>query len=239
MKIVIVMPCYKCETTVESVFARIPQDFLKKVHKIIAVNDGSSDNTAKVLEKLKRKYKKITIITHPVNRGYGGAQKSGFSEAARLNADVAVLLHSDGQYPPEILDKMAEPVINGRADVVLGSRILGRKSLEYGMPLYKYLGNRFLTELENICYGMRISEYHTGYMVYSKKALSAIPFMKLSNTFHFDGEMILMSGKRKLRIEEVPIVARYADEKSHLRPIKYGLDVLKIIWKNFTGKYDF
>ena len=107
------------------------------------------------------------------------------------------------------------------------------------MPLYKYVGNRTLTLLENFAFGMNVSEYHTGYTVYSKKALKSIPFTKLSNTFHFDGEMIMMSGKKGLRIKEIPIPTRYANEKSHLNPISYGLDVLNIIFKYLVGRYDF
>ncbi|OIO64115.1 hypothetical protein AUJ68_07290 [Candidatus Woesearchaeota archaeon CG1_02_57_44] len=233
------MPGYNCEKTVEGVFSRIPAGVMKQLHAIVVVNDGSKDATAKVLKTLAKKYAKIKILMHPVNKGYGAAQKTGFSEAVRMNADVAVLLHSDGQYPPEMLSDMITPMTTGRADVVLGSRIKGGQAIAGGMPRYKYFGNRALTILENLCYGMRVSEYHSGYMGYSKKALSEISFLKLSDTFHFDGEMLLMSGKRGLRIEEVPIVARYADEKSHLRPIKYGMDVLRIIMRNFMGKYDF
>ena len=239
MKIVIVMPAYNAAKTIESVFERIPADFWQKLSNVIVVNDGSTDNVVEVLERLKQKYKNITVLTHNPNRGYGPAQKTGFTEAMRIGADIAILLHSDGQYAPEMLFEMVRPIETGEADVVTGSRMLGGGALKGGMPMHKYIGNRALTIIENIAYGMNISEYHTGYMVYSKKALAAIPFMKLSDTFHFDGEMIMMSGKKRLRIREVPIPTRYADEESHLKPIKYGINVLKIIWKNWRGKYDF
>jgi glycosyltransferase involved in cell wall biosynthesis len=239
MKIVIVMPAYNAAKTIESVFDRIPKDFWHKIDHVLIVNDGSKDNLPEVIERIRKKYHKIGVLTHPQNRGYGAAQKTGFTEAVRLGADIAVLLHSDGQYAPEILQKMVDPIEQGVADVVLGSRMLGGMALKGGMPLYKYLGNRGLTMIENLAYGMRISEYHTGYMIYSRKALAAITFTRLSNTFHFDGEMIMMSGKKRLRIREVPIPTRYAEEKSNLKPIKYGIDVLKIIWRNWTGKYDF
>lgn len=233
------MPAYKAALTIESVFKRIPKEFWKKINKVIVVNDGSTDNTEKVIDKLKKKYPKILKINHKVNQGYGAVQKTGFTKARELGADIAILLHSDGQYPPEILQKMISPIEKGKADVVLGSRMLGGEALKGGMPLYKYLGNRFLTFIENIAYGMNITEYHTGYMVYSKKALNTIPFKKLSDTYHFDGEMIMMSGKKKLRIAQIPISTHYGNEKSHLKPIKYGMDVLRIIWRNWTGKYDF
>ena len=216
------MPAYDATKTIESVFERIPKDFYKKIYKIIIVNDGSSDNTAETTKKLSRKYKKILVLTHQKNKGYGAAQKTGFNKAIELGADIAVLLHSDGQYAPELLSKMVRPIEEKRADVVMGSRFLGRGALKGGMPLYKYVGNRILTTIENIAYGMHISEFHTGYMIYSKKALERIKFNGLSATFHFDGERVMMSGKKGLRIVEIGIHTRYAEEKSHLKPIRYG-----------------
>ena len=239
MKIVIVMPAYNAGKTIVSVFKRIPQDFYAKVFKIIVVNDGSKDDTLKIIKRLKKKYSKILLLNHAVNRGYGAAQKTGFNKAVALDADISVLLHSDGQYAPELLEKMVKPIADGKADVVMGSRFLGGGALKGGMPFYKYLGNRLLTKIENIAYKMNISEFHTGYMLYSKKALKTINFDRLSDTFHFDGEMVMMAGKKGLRIFEIGIPTRYAEEKSHLKPIKYGFDVLKIIVKEKMGKYDF
>jgi len=237
-KMVVVIPAYNCALTLESVFKRISKKSLSRIYRFVVVNDGSKDNTLDVINSLKKKYK-IELINFSQNRGYGAVQKVGFRRAFDIGADIGLLLHSDGQYPPEMIDQMLEPILLSRADVVLGSRILGGGALKGGMPLYKYLGNRALTILENIIFGMNISEYHTGYTVYSRKALAAIPFEKLSNTFHFDGEMIMMSGKKKLRIKEIPIPTRYADEKSHLNAISYGLDVLNILFKYLIGKYNF
>jgi len=239
MKIVIVIPAYNAAETIGSVFCRIPKSFYEKIHKIVVVNDGSRDNTADIIKRLSRKYRKILQLNHPHNKGYGAAQKTGFNKAIELKVDIAVLLHSDGQYAPEILQNMVAPIEQGKADVVMGSRFLGGGALKGGMPLYKFIGNRLLTAIENLAYGMNISEFHTGYMVYSKKALETINFNMLSNTFHFDGEMVLMSGKKNLRIVEIGIPTRYAEEKSHLKPIQYGVDVLKIIIKEKMGKYDF
>lgn len=239
MKIVIVTPAYNAEKTIESVFKRIPKDFYNQIFKIIVVNDGSKDNTTKVIEILGKKYDKILLLTHQVNKGYGAAQKTGFNKSVEFKADVVVLLHSDGQYAPELLPKMVKPIVEGKADVVMGSRFLGGGALKGGMPLYKYIGNRILTKIENIAYRMNISEFHTGYMLYSKKALNTIKFNRLSETFHFDGEMVMMAGKKGLRIFEIGIPTRYAEEASHLKPIKYGLDVLKIIIKEKMGKYNF
>jgi glycosyltransferase involved in cell wall biosynthesis len=240
MKIVVVMPAYNSAKTIEGVFKRILKEAFKKISEFIIVNDGSSDNTKEIVKnRLMKKYKNIKLLSHKKNRGYGAAQKTGFNEAVKSGADIAVLLHSDGQYAPELLLKLIKPLEEDKADVVQGSRILGREALKGGMPLHKYLGNRFLTSLENLAYGMKLAEYHSGYMLYSKKALTTIPFNRLSNTFHFDGEMLLMAHKKRLRILEVPIPTRYAKEKSYLNSITYGLDVLKIIIKNFMGGYDF
>lgn len=239
MKIMIVMPAYQAAKTIKSVIDRIPAKFYKKISRIIIVNDGSKDNTLEVLNSLKKKYKKIKIISHKRNVGYGAAQKTGFNEVLKEGSDIGILLHSDGQYAPELLPKLTEPLEKGQADVILGSRILGKTAIKGGMPVYKYLGNRALTFIENIAYGMNISEFHSGYMLYSKKALNVIPFKKLSNTYHFDGEMTMMAGKKKLRIKEIPIPTRYAEENSHLKPIQYGVDVLKIVIRNLMGKYDF
>jgi len=239
MKVVILMPAYKAAKTIESVFERIPKEVYKGLYKIIVVNDGSLDNTAEIISKLSKKYKKILILTHQQNRGYGATQKTGFNKAVELGADITVVLHSDGQYAPELLPKMVKPIEEKKADVVMGSRLLGGGALKGGMPLYKYIGNRTLTTIENIAYGTNISEFHTGYMAYSRKALERIKFNRLSDTFHFDGEMVMMSGKKGLRIAEIGIPTRYAEEKSHLKPIKYGLDVLKIIIKEKMGKYNF
>ena len=237
-KIVLVVPAYNAGKTIADVFSRIPKGFLKEISQFIVVDDGSKDDTAERIRLLGRRYK-IRTLKHEQNRGYGAAQKTGFTEAIKMGADITVLLHSDGQYPPEMLPAMAEPIKEKAADMVLGSRILGGGALKGGMPLHRYLGNRLLTALENLAYGLSISEYHTGYIAYSRKALEAIPINKLSNTFHFDGEMILMASKRKLRIKEMPIPTHYGYEKSYLNPLTYGIDVLKIIFRNFTGKYNF
>ena len=237
-KIYVVMPAYNASKTIESVFKRIPKATLKKIRRFIIVNDGSSDKTESIIKNLNKTFK-IKVVNHNPNKGYGAAQKSGFKEALRQGADIAVLLHSDGQYAPEVMDKLLLPLENGTADVVQGSRILGGSALKGKMPLYKYFGNIFLTFIENIAYGMDMAEYHSGYMLYSKKALMTIPFEKLSDKFHFDGEMLLVSRKKGLNTKEIPIPTRYADEKSHLNPITYGLEVLKTIINYWRGKYDF
>ena len=238
LKIIILMPAYNVEKLITKTINRIPKDFMQIITKLIIVNDGSIDKTQEVIDNLIEKNSKIEVIKHINNQGYGATQKTGFNRALELNADIIILLHSDGQYAPELLLKLVHPFFEENVDVVLGSRILGKGALKGGMPLYKYLGNKFLTFIENLAYGMKVSEYHTGYMLYSKNALRKIPFNRLSNTFHFDGEMVMMSGKKNLKLKEVPISTTYADESSNLNSIKYGLNVFKIIIKEKLGKYD-
>ena len=239
MKIIIILPAYNAAKTIQSVFKRIPKNTLKEIYRFIIVNDGSTDATQKICEKLRKVYKKITIITHKKNKGYARAQKIGFKKALVKKADIIGILHSDGQYAPEFLPRLLQPLKDGYADVVLGSRMLGGGALKGGMPLYKYLGNKFLTLIENIAYEMKLSEYHSGYMLYSKKTLTTINFERLSNTYHFDGEMLIMAKKKKLKILEIPIPTIYGNEKSYLNSIIYGIDVLKIVFRYLMGKYDF
>lgn len=239
-KIAVVIPAYKADETLPGVFRRISSGVWEKIDSVIIVEDGGTNTPGSVSNQLKREYGKVEIIWHPENRGYGAAQKTGFRRAFDLGADVGVLLHADGQYAPEEMERLWAPLISDEADVVLGSRMQSWRSARAGgMPLYKLVANILLTKLENFCYGMKVSEYHSGYMLYSRKALEAIPFEKLSDTFHFDGEMLLMAGKKGLRIADLPIPTHYGDEVSHLNPVQYGFDVLKIIARNFMGKYSF
>ncbi len=239
-KIVVVIPAYQADQTLPGVLRRIPGPVLAGLHRIVVVEDGGAQIRRSVSEEIKREYPQLEVVEHAANRGYGGAQKTGFARALELGADIGVLLHADGQYAPEDMERLYAPLMRGEADVVLGSRMKNpRSALAGGMPMYKWLANIALTKLENLCYGMNLSEFHSGYMLYNRRALESIPFQKLSDTFHFDGEMLLMAGKKKLRIADLPIPTHYGDEKSHLRPIKYGCDVLKIIWRNFRGGYDF
>lgn len=238
-KIFIVMPAFNAERSIGSVMGRIPVQIWKKIDQLIVVNDGSKDATIKITKQLRKKYKKIYLIDKPQNEGYAKAQKTAFKYALKKGAEIIVLLHSDGQYAPEKMPDLLKPLEGSKADIVQGSRILAGRAFSKAMPMYKYIANRILSQIENMAYGMSLAEYHSGYMLYSKKALQKIPFEKLSNTFHFDGEMLFMGHKKGLRIKEVPIPTRYAGEKSSLKPIPYGFNVLKIIWDYKTGKYDF
>lgn len=238
-KIIVLIPAYNAAKTIRNVFTRIPHDFLPKISEFLIINDGSKDNTLSELRSLQQEYFNINIINKNLNEGYARAQKTGFKLALEKNADIIILLHADGQYAPEEMPKLAKPLLKNEADIVQGSRILGGSALKGGMPLYKYIANLFLSRLENICYGMNLSEYHSGYMLYSNKALRIIPWQKLSNTFHIDGEMLFVGKDLGLEIKEIGIPTCYTEEKSNLKPIKYGFDVLKIMLNYKLGKYNF
>jgi glycosyltransferase involved in cell wall biosynthesis len=238
-KIVVVIPAYKAKDTLPLVIQRIPAEVYANLHRILVIEDAGPDIPRSTTPELLEKFPKIEVLLHEQNKGYGAAQKTGYRRALELGADVTVLLHADGQYAPEMMANLYAPLVRGDADIVLGSRMKHwGAALRGGMPLYKWVANIGLTWLENIAYGMRLSEYHSGYMLYARKALETIPFEKLSNTFHFDGEMLLMAGKCKLQIADLPIPTYYGDEESHLNPIRYGFEVLGVILKNFRGEYD-
>jgi glycosyltransferase involved in cell wall biosynthesis len=239
-QIFVVVPAYQAEATLGGVLARIPRELRPRLAKVLVVVDGCTDGTERVAREAARDFgAPVELIVKQHNEGYARAQKTGFREALRQGADIAALLHADGQYAPEEMPRLLEPLLRDEADVVQGSRMMGG-ALKGGMPFYKWLANVVLSKLENLAYGMNLAEYHSGYMLYSRRLLESVPFERLSDTFHFDGEMLLMAHRRGLRILELAIPTRYRhDVKSHLRPIRYGFDVLGIIWRYWRGRYDF
>ncbi len=235
--VLVLMPAYNAGATIEKVFARIPPEAEQRIRRYVAVNDGSSDDTAAALGRLEKVFSNLVVLNHPANRGYGEAEKTLLRYALEEGAEVGVLLHSDGQYSPEKIVELLEPFDRGTADMVQGSRMLGGGAMRGGMPLYKFLANKLLTAIENWAFGMRLAEYHSGYMLYSRKALETIPFEKLSRSFDFDLEMIVLAKVKGLRIAEIAIPTIYAGEKSHLNPIAYGFDVLRVVREYKRGKY--
>jgi glycosyltransferase involved in cell wall biosynthesis len=233
----VLMPAYNAGATVEKVFERIPPEAKRRIGRYVAVNDGSKDDTAAALARLEKTFPNLVVLNHETNRGYGEAEKTLLRYALRAGADVGILLHSDGQYSPEKIPDLLEPFDNDTADMVQGSRMLDGGALRGRMPLYKFISNKVLTAIENWAFGMKLAEYHSGYMVYSRKALQAIPFEKLSTSFDFDLEMIVLARVKGLRIAEIAIPTIYAGEKSHLNPIRYGLDVLSVVRDYKRGKY--
>ena len=233
----VVMPAYNAGKTIERVFSRISSRVKERIKRYIIVDDGSTDDTQEALNRLRADYPDLITLKHEINRGYGAAEKTILNCALKQGADIAILLHADGQYSPEKIPDLLTPFERNHADIVQGSRILGKGALKGGMPVYKFMANKCLTVIENAAFRMHMAEFHSGYMVYSRKALTEIPFNKLSDSFHFDLEMLVMAKIKGLRITEVPIPTIYADEVSHLKPVKYGFDVLSVVWDYLTGKY--
>jgi len=236
-KIFIVMPAYNAGATVEKVFTRIPKQARDRIERYVVVNDGSTDDTGQALDRLHTEFPNLVILQHDKNRGYGAAEKTLLNYAHEEKAEAAVLLYSDGQYSPEKIPDLLNPLDENRAEMVQGSRMLDGGALKGGMPLYKFMANKGLTALENWAFGLKLAEYHSGYMVYSKKCLTEIAFNKLSDSFDFDLEMIVMAKIKGLRLTEVAIPTIYVDEISHLKPVQYGLNVLSVICAYKSGKY--
>lgn len=230
--VVVVLPAYNAARTLVRTFRDIPQDV---VDDVILVDDASQDDTVEIARLLNLK-----VIVHGKNQGYGGNQKTCYRAALESGADIIVMVHPDYQYDPTLIPQMIAPIQRGEADCVLGSRMLQRGGASAGgMPIYKQIGNRFLTWLENLVLDQRLSEYHTGYRAYSRKLLLAIPFTANSNNFVFDTEIIIQLVVAKFRIKEIPIPTRYfahASSVDLMRSIEYGLAILArlaafLIWK--------
>jgi len=208
---------------------RIPKDIYDRVDEIFVIDDCSSDNSyyAALGYKYDKKVEKLVVHRNEVNQGYGGNQKVGYQYAIDNGFDVVALVHGDGQYAPEVLGDLLEPIIQGEADMVFGSRMAVRgAALKGGMPLYKYVGNKILTFIQNKLSGLQLSEYHSGYRLYSTDALRKVPFESFTNTWHFDTQIILALAERNLRIVEVPIPTYYGDEICHVNGIPYALHCL-------------
>jgi len=220
-RIVVVLPAYNSAATLERTYREIPQDL---VDEILLVDDASQDHTVSVAERLG-----VPTFIHPANRGYGGNQKTCYREALKLKADVFIMLHPDYQYTPKLIPAMASMVVSEEYDLVLGSRILGGMALKGGMPLYKYIANRFLTSVENMMTLAKLSEYHTGYRAFSRRVLETLPLEENSDDFVFDNQFIVQALYFGFDIGEISCPTRYFPEASMInfsRSIRYGLGVL-------------
>lgn len=207
---------------------------------VILVDDGSRDATSGVARQAASAHGlALEILRHPVNRGYGAAQKTGLRRSLELGCCAHVLLHADGQYEPAELPKLIGPLREGRAEVVFGSRIISGRALREGMPWLRYAGNRLITFVENAVFGLSFAEYHAGYMAYSSQALRAIAFETLTNGFHFDGEMLMCAGKLGLAVSEVPITTHYGPESTSLEPLPYVWEIVGILARYLRGGYFF
>ncbi|MFM7891393.1 MAG: glycosyltransferase family 2 protein [Actinomycetota bacterium] len=230
MKIGVLVVAYEASATLEAVLNRIPNEFRTQLSVILVCDDASSDDTYQVGMRVKeaRPDLPLEVIRRPVNLGYGGNQKAGYRWMIDHEIDIVVLLHGDGQYTPEFLPKMVEPIVSCHADVVFGSRMLQRgAALQGGMPKYKYVGNKILTFLQNRMAGVRLSEWHSGYRAYSIPALSKVGFELNADYYDFDTQIILQMIAAEQRITEIPIPTFYGDELSRVNGIRYGWRILK------------
>jgi glycosyltransferase involved in cell wall biosynthesis len=223
-KVVVVLPAYNAALTLEKTYSEIPFDI---VDEIILCDDASKDHTVEVGKKLGINH----IIVHEKNKGYGGNQKSLYNKALELGADIVIMLHPDYQYTPKLIPAMVNIIGEELYDCVLGSRILGMGALEGGMPLYKYVANRFLTFTQNILVRHKLSEYHTGYRSFSRRVLEGINFNANNDDFVFDNEMLSQIIYKGYGIGEVTCPTKYFEEASSInfsRSTKYGLGVLRV-----------
>jgi glycosyltransferase involved in cell wall biosynthesis len=236
-RISIVMPAYNAAAHLRDVCRRIPRELLDTIGYLYIVNDGSVDATGEVIDEFARENEKIKPIHFQTNSGYGAAVKEGLSYCKNDFCDVAVCLHADGQYPPESILNAVSVMRSGTIDILQGSRIASGTALSGGMPLYKFIANRSLTLLENIVFGLCMTDYHSGMIFYSRKALDILPFDRFSKSFDFDVEVIACARAQGLSIGEFPIPTHYGDEISHVRSIRYGMSVLHMLVKYLSGKY--
>jgi glycosyltransferase involved in cell wall biosynthesis len=228
-KVVVVMPAFNAARTLRLTYQDLPKEAL---HRVILVDDGSTDETLQIARDLN-----LEVFVHTKNYGYGANQKTCYTEALKAGADVVVMVHPDYQYDPRLLPEMTAPILAGRADIVLGSRLKSGSAMAQGMPWWKYVSNRFLTWVENRAFRLRLSEYHTGYRAFHRSALESVNFAMNSDGFIFDQEILAQAVASRLRIEEIAVPTRYfpeASSASFFRSLAYGL---KILW--LVTKYSF
>lgn len=220
-KVVVIMPAYNAEKTLEKTYNEIYRNF---VDEVILVDDFSSDKTKEVAKELD-----ITTIVHEKNKGYGANQKSCYRAALQAGADIVIMLHPDYQYTPKLIPAIASMMAFEEYDAVIASRMLGNSALKGGMPLYKFVANRFLTEFENFFIGEKLSEYHTGFRGFTRKILETLPLEDCSDDFIFDNQMLALILYNKFKIGEISCPTKYFKEASSInfvRSCKYGLEVL-------------
>ena len=226
-KVIVVLPAYNAAKTLRQICKDIPQ---RIVNKVILVDDASQDETVTIARELN-----LEVLVHHENRGYGGNQKTCYAAALGEGADYVVMLHPDGQYDPKIIAELIESLQNRKADLVLGSRMLIKgDALRGGMPLYKYLANRVLSAIENLVLGLELSEFHTGYRAYTRNFLQTIPFLRNSDDFVFDTEILVEAVAFDFRIEEIPVQTRYFKEASSVNlavSLRYGVKTLFTVLK--------
>lgn len=225
-KVVIVLPAYNAAKTLQRTLEEIPPEYREN---IILVDDASTDNTVEVARQAG-----LMVFQHEKNRGYGGNQKTCYREALKIGGEIVVMLHPDHQYDATVIPRMVTPLLNGEADAVFGSRMLGGRPLEGGMPFWKYLANVMLTALANVIFRRYLTEIHSGFRAYTSKYLETVRLEENSDDFVFDTEIIAQGMANNLTFFEVPIVTRYFPEASSInfrRSVQYGFGILGVLWK--------
>jgi glycosyltransferase involved in cell wall biosynthesis len=223
-KVVVVMPAYNAGRTLRLTYEELPKD---TVNLVILVDDGSTDETLDVARQLN-----LEIFVHNRNYGYGANQKTCYTEALKAGADIVVMVHPDYQYDPTLLPQIIEPIVKGEADLVLGSRLMGGAAVRQGMPWWKYLGNRALSRLENLVFGLSLSEFHTGYRAFRREVLETVNYAMNSDGFVFDQEIIAQVVAARFRIAEIAVPVRYfpeASSASFVDSVVYGLRILLLL----------
>ena len=233
----VVVPAYNAGRTLAGVLARIPRVLEGTEVLVWVVDDGSTDHTAAEAREVARRRPAVTLLRQPRNQGYGAAVRRGLEQARAAGVEAAACVHADGQYAPEELPALLATLRRRQLDVLQGSRIASGTALSGGMPLYKYVANRALTILENRVYCLALSDYHSGYLLYSRRALERLPLDRFSASFDFDLEVIACARAVGLAVGERPVPTRYADEVSHLCSIPYGLRALRVMARYLTGGY--
>jgi glycosyltransferase involved in cell wall biosynthesis len=232
-KVIVVMPAYNAAKTLERTYNDLPKDV---VDKVILVDDVSQDETVEVARQLG-----LDVVVHIQNRGYGGNQKTCYLKALEDGADIVVMLHPDYQYDSTLVPELIRPIQEGQADMMLGSRFLSGGTLAGGMPIYKYISNRFLTIAENLALGQHLSECHTGFRAYNRRLLETIPFLLNSDDFVFDTEVIAQAVAFGFRIGEIGVPTRYFKEASSVnfgRSVVYGLSTLAVMARYLLAKWN-
>ena len=239
-KIGIFIIAYNAEAHIEATLARIPASVWEEIEEAFVFDDCSTDDTVKRALALRERYPKLVVLRNRTNNRYGGNQKLGWQYALERGLDAVVMLHADGQYAPEILSDLYRPIVDGRADVVLGSRMLKKGDARRGgMPRYKYFGNIVLTRIQNALTGVGLSEFHTGYRAYSTRFLRAVPFRENSDEWHFDTEILLQAAAAGARILEVPIPTYYGNEICHVNGIEYAFQCIRTSFEYFLMRKGF
>ena len=236
-RLVVVVPACNAARHLPGVVQRIVAAEPPGLAEIVVVDDGSRDRTADVARTLAETTPRLRVIQRPRNGGYGAAMKDGLGAAIAAGAEAAASVHADGQYSPERLGGLLRALADRRLDLLQGSRIAGGGALAGRMPLYKYAGNWAIGKLERRVFGLPLTDFHSGYLVYGRRALGTLPFDRFSDSFDFDIEAIAAARARGLRLGEEPIPTHYGDEISHLHPLTYGLRVLKVMWRYKRGAY--